>query len=136
MKVRTFALAVAVLALSLPAFAAKSPMKPGKWQTTVTMEMPGMPAMQPMTFTNCVTKEQAENPQPPKGKDENCTVTDYKLDGSTVTWSIKCSGKMEATGEGKMTFSGDTYDGTTHMKMNDMEMTQHFTGKYLGDCDK
>lgn len=136
MKLRTLALAAVVLALSLPVFAAKSPMKPGKWQITMTMEMANMPAMPPMTFTNCVTKEQAENPQPPKRKDQNCELKDYKIDGNTVTWSVQCTGKMNATGEGKMTFNGDSYEGTTHMKMNDMDMTQHFTGKYLGDCDK
>ena len=139
MKLRTLALAILVLALALPTFAAdaKSPMKPGKWQVTMKMEMAGMPAaMPPTTFTNCVTKEEAENPQPPKRNDQNCEVTNYKLDGSTVTWSIKCTGKVEATGEGKMTFKDDAYEGTTHMKVNDMEMTQHFTGKYLGECDK
>ncbi|HSP35623.1 MAG TPA: DUF3617 family protein [Thermoanaerobaculia bacterium] len=80
--------------------------------------------------------EQAENPQPPKSKDQSCELTDYKIDGNTVTWSVKCTGKMEATGTGKMIFSGDAYESTTHMKIGDMEMMQHFTGKYLGECDK
>ena len=139
MKLRTLALAIVVLALALPTFAAdaKSPMKPGKWQITMTMDMPNMPMkMPPMTFTNCITKEQAENPQPPKQKDQDCKVDNYKLDGNTVTWTVSCTGKQKMTGEGKMTFNADTYEGTTHMKMQDMEMTQHFDGKYVGECDK
>lgn len=139
MKLRTLALALVVLALALPTFAADAThVKPGKWQVTMTMDMPGMPMkMPPMTFTNCITKEQAENPQPPKSqKDKNCEVTDYKRDGNTVTWTVKCTGEHPMTGEGKMTFSAESYEGTTHMNMGDMEMTQKFTGKYVGECDK
>ena len=143
MKLRTLALAALVLvALALPVLAAdaKSPMKPGKWQVTMTMDMPNMPMkMPPMTFTNCITKEQAENPQPPKKKgDEDCKLTDYKIDGNTVTWTVKCTGKTNATGDGKMTFAGDgnSYDGAVHLNMNNMDITQHFAGKYLGECDK
>ncbi len=138
MRLRTLALTILVLSLALPAFSAdaKSPMKPGKWQVTMTMDMPNMPVkMPPMSFTNCVTKEQAENPQPPKKNDDDCQLSDYKLDGNTVTWTVKCS-KTNATGHGTMTFSSDAYEGTVKMNINDMEMTQHFTGKYLGECDK
>jgi hypothetical protein len=137
MKLRTLALCTLVLALALPTFAA-SPMKPGKWQVTIEMNMPNMPMkMQPITMTHCVTKEQAENPQPPKKskKDDACQLSDYKIDGNTVTWTVKCTGKQEMTGEGKMVFEGDTYEGTTHFKTPDMEMSQKFTGKYLGACD-
>jgi hypothetical protein len=138
MKLRNFALCILVLAIAIPTFAAegKSPMKPGKWQITITMDMPGMPMkMPPMTFTNCITKEQAENPQPPKAKqNDDCKVSDYKMDGNVVTWSMKCE-KQNMTGEGKITFSSDSYEGESHMKMGEMEMSQKYAGKYLGECD-
>src|SRR5215213_7066655 len=129
MKLRTLALCTLVLALALPLFAA-SPMKPGKWQITITMDMPNMPMkMPPMTLTNCVTKEQAENPQPPKasGKDD-CVVSDYKLDGNTVSWSMECK-KQQMKGEGTITFNGDTYEGESHLTAGEMEMTQKYAGK-------
>ncbi len=138
MKLRTLALFTLVLALAAPVFAAdaSSPMKPGKWEITITMDMPNMPMkMPPMTFTRCITKEQADHPEPPKAKSDDCQISDYKLDGNTVTWSVKCE-KQKTTGTGRMTFSSDSYDGETHMKVGDMEMTQKFTGKYLGACDE
>ena len=138
MKLRNFALCVLVLAIAVPTFAAeaKPPMKAGKWQITITMDMPGMPMkMPPMVMTKCVTKEEAERPEPPKPKKgDDCTVSDYKLDGNTVTWTMKCE-KQNMTGEGKITFSSDSYDGEAHMKMSDMDITQKFAGKYLGECD-
>ncbi|HEX9160845.1 MAG TPA: DUF3617 domain-containing protein [Thermoanaerobaculia bacterium] len=135
MKLRTFALWFVVFALALPCFA--GPMKAGKWQVTITTEMPGMPMKMPPTiFTTCVTKEQAENPQPPAAKkDSDCKISNYKLDGNTVTWTIECP-KQKTTGEGKIVYSSDSYIGETHMKMSDMEMTQKYSGKYLGACDE
>jgi Protein of unknown function (DUF3617) len=138
MRLRSFTLCTIVLAIATTMFAAdaKSPMKPGKWQITITMDMPGMPMkMPPMTFVNCVTKEQAENPQPPKTKqNDDCKVSDYKMDGNVVTWSMKCE-KQNMTGEGRITFSSDSYEGESHMKMSDMEVSQKYAGKYLGECD-
>ncbi|MGZ8796081.1 MAG: hypothetical protein ACXW2F_01955, partial [Thermoanaerobaculia bacterium] len=65
MKLRTLALCALALALALPTFA--SPMKAGKWQITIQMEMPNMPMkMPPMTVTKCVTQAEAERPEPPK----------------------------------------------------------------------
>lgn len=112
-------------------------MKPGNWQTTIQMEMPGMPVkMPPIVTSNCVTKEQAENPQPPKQmNDADCKVGDYKLEGSTISWTISCP-KQKITGSGKIVFSADTYDGSMKMKMGEQEMSAKYTGKRLGDCQK
>jgi hypothetical protein len=137
MKISKAVLLACVLALALPLVANAGPMKAGKWQVTVETDMPGMPMkMPPVTMTQCVTKEQAENPEPPKmNKDDDCKVSDYKVDGNVVTWSVECK-KQDLTGTGKITFSGDSYEGLTKLKMGDTEMTQKFTGQYLGACDK
>ena len=140
MNLRTAALSILVLALTTPAFAAdKSPMKPGKWEITMQMDMPGMPMkMPPMKVTNCVTKEQAENPEPPKAKNgDDCKISDYKRDGNTVSWSMECK-KQNMKGEGSITFSdnGESYEGIAHLKMGDMDMSQKYSGKYVGECDK
>jgi hypothetical protein len=137
MRVSKAVLFACVVALALPIAAnAASPMKAGKWQITMETEMPGMPAkVPPVTMTQCVSKEEAANPQPPKtDKNSDCTITDYKLDGNVVTWAIECK-KEEMTGTGKLVFSADAYEGVTNLKIGDMDMTQKFTGKFLGACD-
>src|SRR5881397_1231637 len=102
MKFRNLALFVLVCALVLPAYAA-GPAKAGKWQTTVEMEMEGMPVkMPPTTFAHCITKEQAEDAQSaiPRGDRQSaCALSDVKVDGSTVSWKMTCE-KTGMTGNG------------------------------------
>jgi len=138
MKKLTFALAVCLV--SGMAYAA-SPVRPGKWEMTMHMEMSGMPMkMPPTTHTYCVTKEQAENPEwaapQDSRKNADCKRTDFKIDGNVVTWKVTCE-KSKMTGEGKVTYTNDSFDGTMHMTMpNGGEMNGKYSGKYLGACDK
>jgi len=138
MNFRKLSLAAAALTiLTLPAFGA-TPQKPGNWQITMEMEGANMPMkMPPMTFTHCVTKEDTENPERavPKGRENsNCKVSDFKVDGNKVSWSVKCEGKEPVTGHGEITFDGDSYSGWSKMHVHDQEMTMKWTGKRLGDC--
>jgi len=135
MRIRTIVLLVVVAALALPTLA--GPQKPGKWQTTVKVEMPGMPMQMPaITHEVCITPQEAEKPEPPRSpRQQDCTISDYKIEGNTVSWKMSCP-KSNMTGDGKMTYTGDTFDGLMHAKMGDQEVTTHYTGKRLGDCDK
>jgi Protein of unknown function (DUF3617) len=138
MNLRKLTLAAAALTLcALPTFAA-SPQKPGSWQITMEMDAPNMPMkMPPMTFTHCVTQEDVENPDRaiPKGKqNSNCKVSDFKVDGQKISWSVKCEGKEPVTGNGEITFDNDTYTGWSKMHVQDQDMTMKWSGKRLGDC--
>jgi len=137
MKIRTIAMFVvgAAAALALPAFA--GPQKAGKWQNTMKMEMTGMPMQMPaITHEACVTPEEAEKPQPPRSQRQtDCTISDYKIEGSTVTWKMTCP-KSGMTGDGKITYSSESYEGTFHAKMGDNDMSIQYSGKRIGDCDK
>lgn len=138
MKLRNLVLFALVCALVVPAYAA-GPAKAGKWQTTIEMEMEGMPVkMPPMSHTQCITKEQAEDASSaiPKGqKESGCTFTDVKVDGNTVSWKMTCE-KQGLTGVGTVTYASDTYTGKMDMKMADREMHMKYAGKYLGACDE
>ena len=118
------------------------PRQDGKWQVTVEMEMPGMPMkMPPHTVTRCVTPEEAQNPDTavPSGspdKNNDCKVSDYKMEGNKVTWSVACTTPQAVTGNGEIVYSGDTYEGWMKMKMQAGEMTMKYKGKRLGDCTK
>jgi hypothetical protein len=137
MKTHKLVFALVVCALPTLAFAA-SPARPGKWEMTMTVEMTGM-TMPPRTVSYCLTKEEAENPEklaPEARKGSDCKRTDLKIDGSTVSWKVSCE-KSKMTGEGKVTYSGDGFDGGMHMTMpKGGEMNAKYTGKYLGACDK
>ena len=95
MRMRYAACVTVAMALSVSALA-QSARRDGRWEVKTEMEMPGMPMkMPPMTTTQCVTKEQADDPSgacPGRGAPNNCKVFDYKVTGNTVTWSMKCEG--------------------------------------------
>lgn len=138
MKAPKLTLLAAAVALALPlaAHAASSPMKAGKWQTTIQMEVPNMPMKVPPTVTTvCVTKEEAENPQPPKMQNTDCKVNDLKREGNTVSWSMDCP-KQKMTGSGKVVYSGDSYDGSMKLQIGEQFLSGKFTGKRVGDCEK
>lgn len=136
-RVLTLLCAVAMTA-AVGAQAAKSPQKPGKWKVTMEMDMPGMPMKMPaVTSEVCVTEQDLTDPQKsvPKDPKSKCTVSDYKVKGDTVSWVIDCpTEKMSGTGE--ITYSADSYAGTMKMKVGDREMTQQYTGKWVGACTK
>jgi hypothetical protein len=132
-----FVCAIAVAAAA-GAQSVKSPQKPGKWQVTTDMDMPGMPMkMKPITTEVCVTEADLQDPQKavPKDAKSDCKVSDYKVAGNTVTWAMECpSQKMKGTGEA--TYTGDAYTGTMKMEMGEQKMSMKLSGKWVGTCTK
>jgi uncharacterized protein DUF3617 len=131
-----------VLGLSAGALA-QAPRQDGRWEVKMEMEMAGMPArMPPMTTTQCITPEEAKDPKKAmpqaggRGGPENCTVSDYKVAGSKVTWTMACTGADAMTGTGEFVYAGDTYTGTMKMNRAGQVMTMKYSGKRLGDCTK
>lgn len=135
-------LCLAALALAFPLLAAdaKSPIKPGKWELTMEMEIPGAPIkMPPIKMSHCVTKEQAETPENavPKGdKKSDCKVSDMKIVGNKVSYTVNCP-KQNVSMDAEMKYTDDSFEGTMKMRMEGQpEMTQKYSGKRLGDCEK
>ena len=72
-------------------------------------------------------------------QEEECKITDQKISGNTVTWTMKCSGEDAMDVNGKTTYNGDTFKGTITMISNDpdegkMKMINHISGKRVGEC--
>lgn len=136
-KLIPFVCAFAVVAAS--AQAPKRPQKPGKWQVTMEMDMPGMPMkMKPITQEVCVTEEELADPQKsvPSDPKSDCKVGDYKVQGNTVTWSMECPAQ-KTRGTGEFTYTGESYTGTMKMDAAGRQMTTKYTGKWLGaTCTK
>ncbi|ABW68099.1 DUF3617 domain-containing protein [Desulfosudis oleivorans] len=110
-------------------------MKPGKWEITTTTEIPGM-GPQAFTHAQCITEEDAVPMDKEQSKD--CEVREMKVSGNTVSWKIVCKGEGGTTeGSGKITYSGDTMNGTmeTYVPENNMRIKSTMKGKRLGACD-
>jgi hypothetical protein len=128
-------LVVGVFALGVSLFA-QGPRRDGKWEVKMEMSMAGM-NLPAQTLTQCVTPKQAADPQaamPPSGRGGrggDCKVSDYKVEGNKVSWTMTCP---QVTGSGELLYAGETYTGTMKMHTQGQEMTMKYSGKRLGDC--
>ncbi len=148
MNGRRSLIVAALLALSASLFAQGS-RRDGKWEVQVTMQTSGERKMfgaslAVQTLTQCVTKEEAADPSKAIPRSDSdaysteCKVSNYKVDGNKVTWSMTCE-KDRVTGTGEFVYAGETYTGRmTIQSMNGVgqPVKRFYTGKRLGDCTK
>ncbi len=134
----------------------KGKMKPGEYETTVKMEIPGVPAGAGggnNTFRKCYTKEDLDKSKgdpfgnPNSGKRESsCEVKNVKTSGNTMSYDVDCpkEGMLSTT---ILAFSDNNVKGLTKMKMSGEKaknlppgmgnMQMQFESKYLGPtCSK
>ncbi len=141
---KQLAVIVAVpLILFISFVSASAQMKEGLWEITTKAEMKGMPAQMPATtMKTCVSKEDMVPKPAAQGTGQECKMKEQKVVGDTVTYAMECRGKDGSTTEvnGKMTYKGNTFDGSSNtvVKTNGqtMRMSGKMTGKYLGPCTK
>lgn len=104
------------------------------WENTVQME--GMPVQMP-AFTSRFCSQKGGLQQPPKDErqGQDCQMKDLVNDGRHMTWKMVC--KDGTSGEGKLDYAKDRYDGVTTVRMNGgMTMTMKMKGRLLGEaCD-
>ena len=142
MKNRLSSIVLLSMALSWTALAqTQSPMRPGSWEVTVKMSMPGMNMeMPPMTQTQCVTADMIKDPQAsvPKGPGGgDCKVSDYKFTANTATYKMVCTKPTPMTATGEMKYSGtDAYVGTITIDSSGQKMSMSYDAKRVGDCPK
>lgn len=139
MKLRILLLAITFSSAG-PAIAADAQLKPGQWETTIQMQMAGMPQLtaeqitqmkqlgiempflngQPTVMQQCITPEQAslQKPiEPSANPDDQCTIRNYKKSGKTVSGDMVCNGDLKAQGRFEMTVDSDTsYKGKWALK--------------------
>ena len=140
---RNFFIALAVVITLVLVAGASAEMKEGLWTITTQAEMKGMPMqIPPTTMKQCITKKDMV-PKPEKQeKGQECKMKDQKVTGDTVTYTMECkTAEGSMTSSGKMTYKGDSFDGTTNTTMKtkgqpDMLVNSKMTGKYVGPCPK
>ncbi len=106
---------------------------PGEWEITTTIDMAGMPA-QSVKHTQCLTADNAiPTSQDP---DQSCEVSDIKTQGNTITWKVYCTGGSgEIYGNGSVTYSGNTMNGTLIMTSEGVQIKNKISGRRIGACD-
>ena len=131
------ALTILVTATSVSFADSKLNMQEGKWEITTKMEIPEMPMdIPPMKHTQCLMKKDVV-PQSSQAGQE-CTISQTKVTGNTVTWAMQCSGGHggDSKGNGTITYNGSSMKGTIKMTntQSNTKVTSHLTGHHIGDC--
>jgi hypothetical protein len=125
------------ISMSLLTTAAVADERPGNlWKTTSQMTMVGipMPPQPPQTLELCTAKVWTQPPPPPPG--QTCTQTNFQRTGNKATWTTQCTGQMDTTGEGEITFnSEDSYTGLIKLVAEGITMNLNLTGTKIGECD-
>jgi hypothetical protein len=152
---------LAAAAIFLAAFQAGTAMtagaaetiKPGRWEFTSQMQMPGGAQLPPgvsvpqgvqarpgggmsATHTSCIDPDKAvpTDPRP------ECKVDRMRREGATITWSTSCTtAQGTVRSDGVARYAGNSMEATltTHVPGQGgavMNTTQRITGRYLGPC--
>jgi hypothetical protein len=113
--------------------------RPGLWESTITVESSFMPSMPPQTTRECV-KESAYDVRDMLKDQGECRITNTSIAGSTLRWTMACDMEegARASGHGEVTSQGDRIEGGMTMEMNmqgqSFNMKTTWTGKRIGDC--
>lgn len=130
------ALLCGILLLSFAELAIGAGMKPGLWEISTTMEMPGMPFQPPPTvIKHCYTSEEVKNNEKMVPEQDNCKITELNSSAGKISWNIVCSGEQQGSGSGEMIFKGDSaYEGKMKFQTGGMSMNSRYQGRRLGEC--
>jgi hypothetical protein len=112
--------------------------KPGLWESTMTMESSFMPGMPPQTTRECIRESTYDIRKLMDGQGD-CRITGTSSEGSTLRWQLACDMDGQSmTGQGQMTSHGDRLEGYMTMNMSfqgqSMDMKTSWKGKRVGDC--
>ena len=113
-------------------------LKPGKWEISFTLDMPGMPPgmMPPTAITQCLTKEDMVPKASPASGD--CKISNVKTKGNTITWTMDCVNRgSKSRSQGSATYKGTTFTGkmVTVTDNNQMsKVTSNINGRRIGSC--
>ena len=101
------------------AFAAGPDFKEGEWGVSYRMEVVGMPfPMPPITASKIMCLDKNNYVPDNSQQGQNCKVSDQKVNGNTVTWTMRCRAQERIIeGHGKITYNGDRYDGVMDAKL-------------------
>jgi hypothetical protein len=140
-----FLLSLALAGAVFPVAWAADEIKPGKWQFTTQMQLPGAPQSvpgqassggnAPMNRTACID---AANPIPAESQ---CTLDRVDRRGALVTWAMTCNslrGPIRSAGSAR--YAGDTMQATLTARIpgpdgQPADAPGTITGRYLGPCD-
>lgn len=109
------------------------------YRVTTQVEMVGLPFKMPDQTTEvCGPRDHSSEKMVPH--DENCSITDFEVEGNVSRYTLVCTGDAELTAKGEFEqLGGDAYRGKMNMVGTSggqsVEMNMRFEGKRIGACE-
>jgi hypothetical protein len=140
MKTRNLATLTALaLGLASGGSALAQPQEGSLYRVTTQVEMVGLPFKMPDQTTEvCGPRDHSSEKMVPH--DENCSITDFEVEGNVSRYTLVCTGDAELTAKGEFEqLGGDAYRGKMNMVGTSggqsVEMNMRFEGKRIGACE-
>jgi hypothetical protein len=138
-------LTLCLCASGLGGIARAEDVAPGLWELSLEAKVDAEPGFQPgpMTLTQCITKQDAQDP----GKvlsplasagATDCTYTNKSYAGQEFRFTMQCAGTLGLTTTGVVTFSATTLHGamttSSLIEGKSVEFKSTLTGHRVGGC--
>lgn len=161
-RTTTLVAAAALLAVAPTWPAGADTIRPGKWEYTVTTQIPNIQLPPGVTLppevklppgggsvtatqTSCVATgdptAELTKPRGPRAAESKCTVDKMDRRGSTISWSTTCTGPDGTTrSEGSAQYNADRIEATAVTRtsgpnMQPIDITNRISGRHVGPCD-
>lgn len=136
---RTLVFSALALGLSTGGAALAQTQEGSLYRVTTQVEMVGLPFKMPDQTTEvCGPRDHSSEKMVPH--DENCSITDFEVEGKVSRYTLVCTGDAELTARGEFEqLGGDAYRGKMNMVGTSggqsVEMSMRFEGKRVGACE-
>lgn len=129
---------VAAVGLAVSVAAQTVNLRPGNYEVTMEMDMPGMPKMPPRKHEQCIAsndlKDLTSGLTALDKTNPDCKMSELKNAGNKVSFMRTCK---NGTWTSEMTYSGDSFAGISTGKDSQARpVTMKSTAKRIGDCAK
>ncbi|MDH5388990.1 MAG: DUF3617 domain-containing protein [Gammaproteobacteria bacterium] len=107
--------------------------KPGMWEWTTTLTIPGGPAGIPVSaYKSCITLKDLS----PKSPDnDHCKPSSQKIDDDRVDWQIQCGNTDSPTLiDGHLIYNSTTAMGESTISFGNSSISSTILGSYIGAC--
>jgi hypothetical protein len=132
---------VVLLTATVVAWADTS-MRPGKYEVTVEMQLPGAPAPQKSTTLECMTaaegKDLVKRVMAEMDSEGSCKTSNLKIGSGTVTFDARCDhdGTIGIV-RSEMTYGSDWLKGVTTLTMGKDVIVMKASSRWVGaQCQK
>jgi hypothetical protein len=138
MRVKTVAAAGLVLAFAATAAWAQLSLKPGKYNITIELTLPGVPIGTKQEDTDCLSADDAKDlvkaMMRELSTERSCSASNVATTGNKLTFDAACNVQGNAVSAStELTISSPTsYDALMHLNAAGVSTTMKITGEWAG----